>query len=490
MGESTENLPTKAARGAVLTFSGQIARTLTQLLGVVVLARLLTPADFGLVAMVLAVAGVGEIVREFGLGLAVIQAKGLTIGQRNNLFWANTLLGCLIGVAFYALAWPLAAFYGDDRLVSVTQCIAITFVFNGMAAQYRAGLQRELKYIGVVVADVASMVCGVVTAVVLSLLGFGYWSIVAQQIVHTICSLAVVAIASGWLPGRIRRRQGTRPFISAGWNIFIYHMLVYVSRNVDTVLIGAKFGATAVGYYNRAFSLMTSPLGQFLTPSTRLAVSVLARLHDDLSKFSRYLQRAQDSLNFVCLSMLALLFGLASPVVAVLLGPNWDSVVPLFQILAIAGVFQVLSYPPVWALLSLGYSRTNLVQTVVARSALIGAVVVGSLFSVQGVAIGYACGMAIVWPISILALGRVSPLSVFRLVWSACRQVVVFGVGAVIVSVSAMHLHDISAILVICIGIVVMAAYLGIVSVLWPHFRRDALDVYRAFLYVRAARIG
>lgn len=455
------------------------------MLGVLVLARLLAPEDFGLVAMVVAVAGLGEVIREFGLGLAAIQSKVLTTAQRNNLFWANTALGCIIGLLFFGLSWPLAAFYGDERLVAITQYMSVTFVVNGMAAQYRAGLQRDLRYTGVVVADVLSMFCGVSLAIGMSLSGFGYWSIVSQQLLQPFVGLIIVFIASGWLPGRFRRRQGTRTFLTIGWHIFLYHIFIYASRNIDTVLVGARFGAASLGYYNRAFSLMTVPLGQFLTPSTRMGVSVLSRLQDDSKEFGRYLQRGQDSLSFVCLSMLAVLFGVASPAVTLLLGPNWSEVVPIFQILAVAGMFQVLAYPPVWAMLSLGHSRANLVQTIIARSALIGAVAIGSVFSVKGVAAGYAIGMALVWPISIIALARASRLPVSPLVWSACRHIVTFSTGAAIVLVSNSLFTLWPPLLQILMGVAIMMVYMACLLTLWPQMRRDALDVYRVVAGLR-----
>lgn len=488
MSQVGEGLPGKAARGARLTLAGQIARTVIQSIGVVVLARLLTPADFGLVAMVVAVAGLGEVIRELGLGIAAIQAKVLTTQQRDNLFWANTLLGCLIGVACFALSWPLAKFYGDDRLIAITQCVAITFLFSGMATQYRAGLQRSLKYVGVVTADVLSMLCGVLAAVALAYLGWGYWSIVVQQIIQPIIAFVIVVAAAPWLPGRMRRRQGTRALISSGSNIFAYHLLNYASRNIDTVLVGSNFGPTAAGYYSRAFQLMSVPLSQFLTPSVRIAVSVLSRLQEDYTEFARYLRRAQDALFFVCLSVLSLLYGLAPSVVELLLGPDWDEVVPIFETLAVAGVFQVLAYPLQWAFLALGHTRANLLQAVVARCMLIAAVVIGSLYSVQGVAVGYALGTALAWPIALIWLARVSPLQTSPLFWSACRYVAIFLPGGVLVSVGTRYIDLPSAIATIALGLAVMTTYLAAVVCLWPAFRRDVFGVYRAFWRLKSAK--
>lgn len=487
MNNVEEGLPAKAARGAALTLTGQIGKTVLQAFGVIVLARLLTPVDFGLIAMVVAFAGFGEVVRELGLGLAAIQAKVLTTAQRDNLFWANTLLGCAIGVFFFAMSWPIAELYGDARLVAITQCISVTFIFNGMAAQYRAGLQRDLRYTGVVVADLASMLCGVSSAVALATIGWGYWAVVVQQIVQPVIGFAVIVAVSRWVPGRIRRGQGTRALLTSGGNIFGYQLLTYISRNIDTVLVGARFGPTAVGYYSRGFQLVTVPLTQFLTPSVRVAVSVLAKLQDDVSAFTRYLQRAQDAVLFACLGLLGLLFGLAPHVVSLMLGPNWGEVVPIFEILAIAAVFQVLSFPPYWAFLALGHTRANLLQAVVARILLIAAAVVGSLFSVEGVAIGYAAGTALAWPIAIYALSRVSSLQVSGLVWSACRHMLVFGFGSALVRFSDEQM-GLSAVISIALGSVVMLTYVGFVALVWPTFRRDAVDVYRAFSRLRTVR--
>ncbi len=484
MSSSTDGLSTKAARGAVLTLSGQIGKTVIQALGVVVLARLLTPADFGLIVMVVAFAGIGEVVRELGLGLAAIQAKDLTTAQRDNLFWANTLLGCGMGVVFFVMSWPIASLYGDERLIAITQCVAATFVFNGMAAQYRASLQRDLRYAGVVVADVISMMSGVFAAIGLAVIGWGYWAVVIQQIVQPVVGLAIVVAVARWVPGRIRRRQGTRSLLLSGSNIFGYQLLTYISRNIDTVMVGARFGAVDVGIYSRAFQLVTVPLAQLLTPSVRIAVSVLAKLQDDIALFARYLQRAQDATLFACFGLLALLYGVSSHVVNLLLGPNWAEVVPIFEILAIAGVFQVLSFPPYWAFLALGKTRANLLQAVVARVLLIAAVAVGSIFSVEGVAIGYALGTALAWPIAMITLSHVSPLRVTPLILSSCRQLAVFGGGAALVRFCDAQFEG-SSVASIAAGLIVMALYVGVVAAIWPMFRRDAVSVYEAFSRLR-----
>src|SRR5829696_6310068 len=136
------HLGRRAARGALVTLAGQAARIVVQLASVVILARLLDPGDYGVLAMVLAVVGVGEIFRDFGLSSAAVQAKDLTVAQRDNLFWINTAIGVVLAVLVFASAVPLAVLYDEPVLRDVTRVLAVTFVLNGLATQFRADLVR------------------------------------------------------------------------------------------------------------------------------------------------------------------------------------------------------------------------------------------------------------------------------------------------------------------------------------------------------------
>lgn len=146
MTSENEGLGRFAARGALSTVAGQVIRLAVQLVGVVILARLLGPTDYGLIAMVVAIVGVGEVLRDFGLSSAVMRAESLSVTQRNNLFWINTLIGAVLTIAIILLSNPIADLYGQPELVGICIAISFTFLLNGMATQYRAGLARNLKF--------------------------------------------------------------------------------------------------------------------------------------------------------------------------------------------------------------------------------------------------------------------------------------------------------------------------------------------------------
>ena len=137
-----------ASRGALVTLAGQAVRVVIQLAGIVVLARLLGPSDYGLVAMVTVIIGVGEVFRDFGLSSAAIQAKILTPAQKDNLFWINGGIGLLLTLLVCALASPIADFYGDPRLQPLSYALSLTFLLNGLSTQFRADLSRHLRFSG------------------------------------------------------------------------------------------------------------------------------------------------------------------------------------------------------------------------------------------------------------------------------------------------------------------------------------------------------
>src|SRR5690606_37178292 len=150
----------RTARGASTVMFGQVARIGLQLASVVVLARLLTPSDYGLFAIVLAVAGLGEILRDFGLSSAAVQAASLTDRQRDQLFWVNSAIGAGLGLVVAGSSPLFARLLGHDELIGMLAVMSVTFVLNGMAAQYRADLNRRMRFAALVVGEVAAQVLG------------------------------------------------------------------------------------------------------------------------------------------------------------------------------------------------------------------------------------------------------------------------------------------------------------------------------------------
>jgi O-antigen/teichoic acid export membrane protein len=420
-GADTSGLGRAAARGAGVTLVAQVLRILLQLLSVVVLARLLAPRDYGLLAVGLLVVGVGEVVRDLGLSTAAIRAPSLSTAQRDGLFWLNTAAGAVLALLAFAGAGLLAAGFGQPELADVVRVLALTFLLNGLAAQYRAGLTRDLRFGSLAASDLGTQLLAVAVAIGAAAAGAGYWALVAQQLTVGVATLVSAVVFARWVPGRPRRGAGLRPFLRFGGGLTGTQVVYYVGNNLDSLALGLFAGPVALGVYNRGFQLLMTPLNQLRSPATTVAVPVLSRLHDDLERAGDYLRRSQLALGYSLVACMALGAGVAGPLVDVMLGDRWSQVAPVVALLAVAGSAQTLSYVGYWVYLSRGLSAELLRYTAVAVLLNAACIGVGVGFGVVGVAAGYATAALLEWPLSLWWLSRVTPLPIRALLLGALR---------------------------------------------------------------------
>lgn len=398
----------EAARAAGTTLVGQALRIVLQFGSIVLLARLLLPSDYGLLAIVLVVVGIGEIVRDFGLSTAAIRAPELPPPLRDALFWINTAIGAVLCVLVIASSGLLARLFDRPELTGIACALAATFVLNGAATQFRVTLTREMRFRALVTADVLAQAAGAGAAVVLAVLGAGYWALVAQQLVQAAVVLVLVALPAGWLPGRPRRTRGVRPFLALGLNLVGTQLINYAGNNVDTVTIGLRLDAAALGLYNRGFQLLMTPLNQLRSPATTVALPVLARLQDDRERFDEYLRRGQLALGYPIVVSLGVVVGAAEPLVQLFLGARWSEVTPLLALLAVAAASQTLAFVGLWTYLTRGLGAELLRFTVATALLRLVCVLAGSSWGVVGVAAGYALAAFVEWPLSLWWLSRIT----------------------------------------------------------------------------------
>lgn len=481
--EETPSLGASASRGAAVTVGGQVVRIIVQLTGIMILARLLTPTDYGLLAMVTAIIGIGELVRDFGLSSAAIQAKNLSHAQKSNLFWINTSIGGALTLVTIGASWLIAALYGDDRLQAITAALSVTFLLNGLSTQFRADLSRSLKFGRLVMIETIAQVIALALGLGFAIAGAGYWALVVQQVGQTLAAIILLVILTGWLPGWISRTAPMRALLGYGVNMFGTQLLAYASRNVDSVVIGARFGAADLGLYNRAFQLMMLPLLQLNAPSTRVALPVLSRLQDDRKRYAAFITFGQSALLTVVGLVLALLGAQAESVIRIMLGDQWLDAVPVFRILLVAGFFQAASYATYWVFLSKGLMRQNLHYALLTRPLMIAAILVGSIWGMYGVAIAYSASIAIMWPMGLLWIRRASDAPVGAMFFNGARSTLVFASGCVVSAFSTIAIDEDLPFVRVIVGGIVLLAWVALIAAVWPKVRRDLFDLFSARKY-------
>lgn len=486
--QAPPNLAGRAARGGAITLVSQMIK-LTILLGsTIVVSRLLSPSDYGLLAMAMAIIGVSEIFRDFGLSMAALSAKNLTHAQQSNLFWINAGSGTILGVLVFAASWPIAAFYGSPELVGIVQCLSLVYVLGGLSTQFRVSINRDLRFVALSVIDIAPLVVGLAVAIGAALSGYGYWALVAQQIVMALLSLLLAVFLARWRPGRPRRNANMRHLLTFGGNFAASQLLSYLTRNIDSVAIGRVWGASTLGSYDRAYQLVTLPLTQINTPLSRVAVPVLTRISDDRDRFLTYLRKAQLVACYVTTTVFLIVAAIGDHLVLLLLGPTWEFSGTIIRVLAVAGIFRSISQISYWMFMSQGLAGAQLRFFAVAQPVVILTTLAGLPWGAVGVAVGSTIGYAIFWLASLYWAGRKSKLNVTPLIVGPIRCVALFGApGALVAWAVASAVPFTSEFVLVALGTLAAAAWFALAIVLFKPVREDASVLVS---YAKAARRG
>lgn len=389
---------------------GSSAAILIQVVSVTVLSRLLRPEDFGLVAMVGVFVALGNLLKDFGLPLAALQAKDLSSQQASNLFWLNVALAAVTALAL-AISTPLlVAFYSEPRLTTIVPALAAVILLGGVGSQLQVGLAREMRYSVLVGSDLGSQLLGLAAAIAAALSGWGYWALVAQSLVTPFVLVTWRWLASGWTPSRFRRGHDSRRMFRVGMEYGTAQFLTFLQNNADSLIIGARLGATQLGLYNRGYQLLTGPADRVFGPLTQVVIPTINRMRAEGNAYEPLLLRTQFALGCFMVWIFSVTGGTASRLVPLVLGHGWDSTTSVFRILAIGGCFWVFSYVSYLAFILNEQSRELLRYNLISKPLAVTCLIVGSNYGIEGVAWGYVVAMALSWPLNLAWLARTAKL--------------------------------------------------------------------------------
>jgi O-antigen/teichoic acid export membrane protein len=391
-----EGLKRSSVRGGIVTLGAQAVKFSLQTGSMIVMARLLTPKDFGLQGMVLTLTGFLGLFRDGGLSAATVQRKVITHEQLSTLFWINVGVGFgLAGIAM-ASAPVLVYFYKEPRLFWITMASGSAFLFNGVAAQYAALLQREMRYSTIAKIDIIGLALASGAGIAMGASGFGYWSLVAIPLTISIVGAVGMWIAVPWRPGKPSRRSGVRSMLHFGGTLTGNQLLVYVGYNIEKVLLGRFWGVEALGLYGRAYQFVNLPLQQLHTSMYAVAFPALAKIQDDRERLCRSFLKAYSVIVSLTIpaTMTCALF--AGEITGVVLGPKWKETAPILRLLTPTVLCFGIINPFGWLLIATGRAMRSLHIALL----ILPAVVIGILFGLshgpRGVAFGYSAAMVLV----------------------------------------------------------------------------------------------
>lgn len=341
--KSGSQIPKNVARMAVWDFVGRLANFSVTFVVGIVLTRLLSPEQFGAFAIVLAVITFSSVFVDLGFRSAIIQHQGTTQQQFSTVFFVNLIVGiCLIGV-FVSAAGPIQAFYGIDGLRDYVVAASFLFGINALALVPGGLLQKELRLKALSVINTSAAAISGVAAITLAVLGFGVWTLVAQQLISAVVILCGTLILSRWLPSRCFSLTSIRSLWHFGVRMFLSGFLDVIFTRLDVFIIGKLFPIETLGYYNRAQSLDGLVRNFSASTTASVAFPLIAKMGTDVLAIRTFYKRCLHIISFLSFLLIGVLFLACFDIVIILFTEKWAIVGNYFRIMAVTGFVYPLS---------------------------------------------------------------------------------------------------------------------------------------------------
>jgi PST family polysaccharide transporter len=404
------SLRKSVGRGAMVTALAQSVRVATQIVSVIVLSRLLSPQDFGVVAMCAPVLAFIALFQDFGLTQATIQKNGIKHEEINYLFWTNVAVSAILACVLAAAAPLVAAFYGEPRVAGLVAALGLQIIAYGLGAQHLALLTRRMQFVRLAFIDVASAVAALVVSIAWTVIDRSYWALFAGTLTGAVLPTLCFWASSRWRPSFPRKVDGIRELINFGAGITGFNFANFFARNLDNVLIGKYWGEAQLGLYDRAYKLLLFPLSQITNPLSKVMVPALSRLRDEPDRYRSAYLRVMPLILLVALPGVAFATAMSDVVIPFALGEHWRQSSSIFLALGFAGLLQPLNNPAGWLFVSQGRSGDFMRWGIVTAVTSVLAFIVGLPYGALGVAIAYAISEYLRTPFLWLYIGKTGPL--------------------------------------------------------------------------------
>jgi PST family polysaccharide transporter len=429
-------LSRRAVRSGVVTVVARGGQMVIQLVGAMVLARILTPADFGVQAMVLPVAILVTAIINQGLQSAIIHREQLDTDGASGMFWTAARANLVVTGVMILLAPALAWLYDEPRVTGVAMLWAAALYGASFSAVHEALLKRQMRFGRVVQAQLAAMTISILAAIGVALLGGGHWALIVQVAVMELTRASLMWVLSSWRPTRRVAQAGSSVReMRAYWSSLMgARMVAWIGDHLDRMLVGAVGGASVIGLYDSAKRWAWFPFLELFLSLTDVAVASLSRVRGETERFRAYARSAFTTILGLSYPAIAFVFVEARTVLHVLLGRQWLEAAGFLRLLCIAAVGASVNRLMQWVYLSTGNTARQLRFTLVSTPVLLIAIALGASRGGEGVATAFTIGCTLLVVPSILNAVRGTPLTVGDCVATISRPLLASIAAAAVLS--------------------------------------------------------
>jgi PST family polysaccharide transporter len=392
------DLRKRSVSGAVFTALSGGGEIVLRLFSTLVLARLLLPEHFGLVAMVLTVTSLAEQFAGLGLSTATVQAGQVTQAQCSNLFWINAAAGGALALMTALCAPLIATFYTDSRLVVIALVMSSNFVFAGLSIQHEALLARRMEQPRLAANRLTANLASSLLAIALAIGGYEYWALAWRDVSRGLFTAAGLFCLCPWVPSLPKRGAGISPLLRVGRDMTGTQVLVAVMSRLDALLVGKFAGPVVLGLYRQASNLIAQPIDQLNAPIFSVSQPALSMLQEDPERYRRYYARLLFVVALVTMPVGAFTVVYAPEIVGVVLGENWSGAVIFLQLFGAAAIVRPVVGTTSAVMVTSGNSYRFFMVTLVQAIVVVVFTALGIVWGAVGVALAQVAASVLLVP--------------------------------------------------------------------------------------------
>ncbi len=383
------SLKQKTIKGLFWSGASQAGKQISQFIITAILARLLSPNDFGLLAMATVFINFGMIFSEMGISSALIQKQDTHDRHFYSAFWLNVVVGVVLTLIFIAISPLIAWFYKKPELQIILTVISVNYFISSFVVIQQTILTKEMDFKSLAIRDIIAIILSGGVGIFMAYHGFGVWSLVFQSVVFTLSNAILLWTLSSWRPKFQFAKSDIKDIFKFGANITGFNIVNYFARNIDQLLIGKFLGSQALGYYSLAYKILLYPLQFMSGVIVRVVFPAFSKLQNNIDKLRISYMKMIKFLSLITFPMIFVLYGISTEFILTIFGSKWAPVITLFKIFAFCGPFQSLITVNGTIYLSIGRSdvqfRMQLIGTLVTTIC----VIFGLQYGVVGVAFAY-----------------------------------------------------------------------------------------------------
>lgn len=412
---SSQQIAQKTAWGFIWNFSAYFLGKFVVLITTSILARLLAKNDFGLVAAALVAINYLSVLKDLGLGVALIQRRGDVREAANTVFTINIIIGLILSALIIPLAPLVATFFRNPEVVPVLRWLGVSFIINALGSVHTNWLVRDLDYRRKLVPELGGALTKGVISIGMAYLGYGVWSLVFGQILGAIASVILVWIILPWRPRLTIDRKITRSFMQFGASVTLVDIVTQITDNLDYVIVGRMFGLVPLSIYTLAYRLPEMLLIGNLWVMGGVVFPAFSSIQDRPNELRRGFLA---SVRFVELIAVPICLGLliaAEPIVRVVFGDQWLEAIPILRVLAIYAWVYSLGYHVGGLYKAVGRPDILLRLSILTLIIIIPSLLIGARFGIIGVAVGHLVAVLIRRIVSLTLATHFVNVSIFEI---------------------------------------------------------------------------